>query len=107
MPSRQFLGRMARYGLVAFTVVAGSLLIGILGYRLTEGMSWLDAYLNAAMILGGMGPVDQLHTTAGKLFAGAYSLFSGIVFLVAAGLLIAPIVHRVLHKFHYAEDSDG
>jgi hypothetical protein len=77
-----------------------SWLIGILGYRELEGMAWIDAILNAAMILGGMGPVDPLKTDAGKLFASFYALFSGIVFLVVASLLVAPIFHRLLHHFH-------
>ena len=93
------------YGLrphhVAMAVIAGSLVIGILGYRYIEGMRWIDAYLNAAMLLGGMGPVDpQLKTTAGKLFAGAYALYAGMVVLVAASILIAPVFHRVIHRFH-------
>lgn len=104
---RAFLSRMIRFGFIAIGVVVGSLLVGILGYRWAEGMSWLDAYLNAAMILGGMGPVDPLHTTAGKLFAGAYSLFSGIIFLVVAGLLFAPLAHRLLHIFHYGETDSA
>jgi hypothetical protein len=70
------------------------------GYHWLEGLSWLDAYLNAAMILGGMGPVAELHTASGKVFAGAYALFSGVVFLVGMGLLLAPVVHRALHRFH-------
>ena len=81
-------------------IVTGSWLFGTLGYRFTEGMAWLDALLNAAMILGGMGPVDALHTAAGKLFAAMYALFSGIIFLVAVGVLVTPIVHRLYHRFH-------
>jgi len=69
-------------------------------------MAWVDATVNAAMILGGMGPVNELHTNAGKLFAAAYALFSGIVFLVAIAVLLAPVVHRFLHRFHIDLDSD-
>jgi hypothetical protein len=68
--------------------------------RILEGLSWLDAFLNAAMILGGMGPVDPVRTSAGKLFAGCYALYSGLVVLVTAGLILAPIAHRILHRFH-------
>jgi len=75
---------------VGFLLMAVSWFIGILGYRLLEGFSWIDSTLNAAMILGGMGPVNELHTTAGKIFASCYALFSGIVFLVSVGVLLAP-----------------
>jgi hypothetical protein len=97
---RAFLFRLGRFAGAAFLLVVASWVIGILGYRALEGMSWIDATLNAAMILGGMGPVDPLHTNAGKLFASFYALFSGIIFLVALGVLIAPILHRLLHQFH-------
>ena len=70
------------------------------GYHWLEGLSWLDAFVNAAMILGGMGPVAELHTANGKLFAGIYALFSGMVFLVVAGIVFAPVVHRAMHRFH-------
>ncbi|MGH2626767.1 MAG: hypothetical protein ACRDHY_08980, partial [Anaerolineales bacterium] len=80
----QFMRRLAGHGLLAFGLVAGSLGIGILGYHGFEGLSWLDSLLNASMILGGMGPVDRLHTAAGKMFASFYALFSGMVFLAAA-----------------------
>ena len=104
---RAFYRRVSRYTGIALLTVGLSWLIGILGYRLFEGMSWIDATLNAAMILGGMGPVDTLHTDAGKLFASFYALFSGIVFLVSVGVLIAPLFHRLLHEFHLeAEDAD-
>ena len=95
-----FVRRVMRHALVALAVIAGSLLIGILGYRLAEGLSWLDSLLNASMILGGMGPADTLHTTAGKLFASFYALYCGVVFLVVAGILLAPIMHRLMHKVH-------
>ncbi len=95
-----FFKRVVRYAAGACLLVAVSWLIGILGYRLLEGLPWIDSILNAAMILGGMGPVDQLHTTEGKLFASFYALFSGIVFLVSVGVLLAPIIHRLMHQFH-------
>ena len=101
-----FLRRLASHGGVAVLMVAGSLSMGMLGYHLFEGLSWLDALLNASMLLGGMGPVDQLHTEAGKLFASFYALFSGLIFLVIAGVLLAPVFHRILHHFHLDESND-
>jgi len=98
---RQFVRRVFRHFSFAVALIAGSLLIGILGYRYFEGMRWIDAYLNAAMLLGGMGPVGpDLQTTAGKLFAGAYALYAGMLVLVAASILIAPVFHRFVHRFH-------
>ncbi len=105
LPRRAFLFRLGRFAGAAVLLVSISWLIGILGYRILEGMSWIEATLNSAMLLGGMGPVDTLHTDAGKLFASFYALFSGIVFLVSVGVLIAPILHRFLHQFHLAEDK--
>jgi hypothetical protein len=78
----------------------GGLVIGMIGYAATEGMSFTDAFVNAAMILSGMGPVDQLHTTAGKLFAGFYAILSGLIIIIGAGFVLSPIAHRVLHRFH-------
>jgi hypothetical protein len=77
----------------------------MVGYAAFEGLGWLDAFLNASMLLGGMGPVEQPRTTGGKLFAGAYALYSGLVFLVAAGIVLAPVVHRQMHHFHLDEDA--
>lgn len=75
--------------------------LGVAGYHFTEHMPWIDALVNAAMILGGMGPVDSLHTTSGKLFASFYALFSGLVFITTAGILLAPAMHRMMHRFHW------
>jgi hypothetical protein len=75
-------------------------------YHWVEGLDWPDAFLNAAMLLGGMGPVNQLHTTAGKWLAGAYALFAGLVFIVLAGIMLGPVVHAVLHKFHIERGDD-
>jgi hypothetical protein len=94
---RRFLKRMFFHFLFASAIVFASLGIGIAGYRITEGLSYLDALLNASMILGGMGPVNELHTSAGKLFASFYALFAGMLFLVVAGIMIAPMAHRLLH----------
>ena len=102
----QFMRRVGHFAGWAFLLMAVSWFIGILGYRLLEGFSWIDSTLNAAMILGGMGPVNELHTTAGKIFASCYALFSGVVFLVSVGVLLAPIVHRLLHQFHLKSDED-
>ncbi len=85
-------------GLVGF-----SLSLGILGYHFIAGLKWVDSLLNAAMILTGMGPVDALNSDAAKLFASAYALFSGVVFITATGILLTPIFHRVLHRFHIEE----
>lgn len=76
------------------------LVIGVASYAKFEGMSMVDAYVNAAMILSGMGPVGELKTTGGKLFAGTYAIFSGLVIVIATGFILAPIFHRVLHRFH-------
>lgn len=104
-PRPMFMKRMLRYLGLSFGIIAGSLAIGILGYHFTERLSWLDSLLNASMILGGMGPVDAVRTTAGKWFASFYALFSGMVLLVAVGLLIAPVFHRFLHRFHLEIDE--
>jgi hypothetical protein len=99
--------RIAQSGGLASSVVFAALFLGVSGYHWIEGIPWVDAILNAAMILGGMGPVAELHTTAGKLFAAAYALFSGLMFIVVAGLLFAPVIHRFLHKFHLEGDREG
>ena len=99
------MGRLALYTAVAASLVLGALGVGMLGYHDLENLPWIDSFLNASMILGGMGPVNELHTEAGKLFAGLYALFSGLVFLVGAGLVLAPMVHRLLHRFHFEADS--
>ena len=106
LPKKDFLRRVGRYSLFALSLVTISWTVGILGYRMFEGMSWLDAILNSAMILSGMGPVNQLYTDAGKLFASFYALFSGIVFLISVGVLTAPIIHRFLHQFHLRAMED-
>jgi hypothetical protein len=102
----RFLSRLAASVVMAGAVIAVSLLGGMLGYHHFEAMSWTDAYVNAAMILSGMGPVGQLNTTAGKIFAGSYALYSGLVIIVATGIILAPVVHRVLHQFHLDDDDD-
>jgi len=102
---RLFAMRMARHGAVAVGLLAISLFGGMAGYAGFEHLNWTDAFLNASMILGGMGPVNVPGTEAGKLFAGSYALYSGLVFIVAAGLVIAPVAHRLLHRFHWMGSS--
>ncbi len=84
----------------ALALLLGSLAVGMAGYSLLEGLSAADAFLNAAMLLGGMGPVNPPLTTAGKVFAGLYALYAGLVFIVSAALLFTPVLHRVIHHFH-------
>ena len=105
LPRAEFLRRLARHGGIAALLLVGSLALGVLGYHALGGLGWVDALLDAAMILGGMGPVDELRTAAGKLFASFYALYSGIVFLLAAGILFAPAFHRFLHLFHLGADD--
>src|SRR5579864_8966519 len=100
LPRRAFVRRMVGHALFALAFVAGSLAVGVAGYHHFEGMPYIDSLLNASMLLGGMGPVGEIHSVAGKLFASAYALFAGIGFLVVAGVLFAPVIHRFLHKFH-------
>jgi hypothetical protein len=100
LPFRRFIRRLLLHGLAALAITVVALGIGILGYHLTEGLPPLDSLLNASMILGGMGPVNAIQTDAGKLFASFYALFSGMIFLGIAGILLAPIAHRLLHWMH-------
>lgn len=88
------------FGVIA---IVSSLCLGMWGYAQFEKMSWIDAYVNAAMILSGMGPVSELKTDAGKIFAGSYALFSGIIFLVIIAIILTPIIHRIIHKLHMKE----
>jgi len=103
----KFLTRVLWHVLAAAVTLILSLGVGVLGYHVTEHLSWIDALLNALMILGGMGPVDPIRTVAGKLFASFYSLFSGIVFLVVVGVLVASVVHRFLHQMHLVREEPG
>ena len=103
LPRRLFIRRAINHLLLGILTIFISLMIGILGYRFIEGMSWIDSLLNASMILGGMGPVGEMHKDAGKFFASMYALFSGIIFLITVGIIIAPSVHRFLHSLHIDE----
>jgi len=97
---QRFLVRLAHSGIIAVALIAVSLFIGMLGYHNLEELGWLDAFLNAAMLLGGMGPVDMPVTAGGKLFAGLYALYCGLAVILVAGVILAPVAHRILHKFH-------
>ncbi len=101
----QFARRVAGHLLVGLGVIGASLMLGMAGYVAFEDLPWMDAFLNAAMLLGGMGPVDMPQTEAGKLFAGSYALYAGLVLIVVAALLISPVIHRVLHRFHWEQAS--
>jgi hypothetical protein len=102
----EFIRRLAQHGLIACVIVAIALTIGVLGYRFSGGLPWVDAILNASMILGGMGPVAVLQASGAKLFASAYALFSGLIFIAVAGVLFAPIFHRLLHHFHMDDEDE-
>ena len=95
-----FARRLGGSLLIAAVLIGVSLTIGMFGYRATEKMAWIDAFVNAAMILSGMGPLAPLQTWGGKLFAGLYALYSGLLLIAVAGIILAPVVHRVLHRFH-------
>ena len=105
----EFAGRVARNAALATALIAASLGVGVVGYHLTAGLGWVDSLLNASMILTGMGPVDQLSSDTAKVFASFYALFSGVAFLTIVAVLMAPLVHRFLHRFHLEladEDDD-
>jgi hypothetical protein len=102
---RRFLQRMATHTALAIVVVALSVGIGMSGYMRLEHLDWRDAFLNSAMLLGGMGPVDVPKTPDGKLFAAFFALYAGLVVLVVVGVLMAPVVHRFLHRFHWSDES--
>jgi hypothetical protein len=100
-----FAQRLTRNGLIGLALLAFSLGVGMLGYHFLENLSWIDALLNASMILGGMGPVTPLQTNAGKIFASFYAIYSGVILLAAVGVLVAPILHRFLHHFHLMDEK--
>lgn len=105
MSRNKFFRRLAAHVAAAVVLLVGSLLLGMAGYQYFEALDWRDAFLNAAMLLGGMGPVETPQTSGGKLFAGLYALYAGLAFLIVAGILFAPVVHRLLHRFHW--DGNG
>jgi hypothetical protein len=101
IPRMRFARRLALHAAAAVVLLLSSLGIGMLGYSYFEHLPWLDGFLNSAMLLGGMGPVDRPRTAGGKLFAGLYALYAGLVFIVTAALVVSPVLHRLLHKFHW------
>ncbi len=104
---RQFYFRLARFASYAMVLGIVSLIIGMVGFRLLEDQTWPEAFLNAAMLLSAMGPVGEPNTDAGKIFAGCYALYCGLVFLFTVGLLVTPVAHRLLHVFHADPDDES
>jgi hypothetical protein len=104
-PFTHFLRRLGQNLLVASVAIGFSLGLGMLGFRHFEAMSWRDAYVNAAMLLSGMGPMKTDLTETGKIFAGTYALYSGLVFIIVAGVVIAPVLHRLFHALHLEEQN--
>ena len=105
VPVSVFMRRMAVHLGIAMLLIVGVLFMGIAGYHWLAGLSWVDALLNASMILGGMGPVNLLTNTTAKVFASVYALFSGLVFIAIMGILFAPMMHRMLHAFHMEDEE--
>jgi hypothetical protein len=101
-----FYRRLTINGVTAIVLVLASLFVGMGGYHFIAGLAWIDAFQNAAMILSGMGPVDELHDNGAKLFAGLYAIYSGLALIATAGVTIAPILHRFLHRFHLEDEAD-
>lgn len=109
LPRKVYLQRLIRSACLGLGIIVGSLLVGMLGYHHFEKMSWVDSFVNAAMILGGMGPVGQIQTDAGKIFAGFYALYCGIALITILGIVFAPVIRRFLHKYHleFMDDDEG
>jgi hypothetical protein len=106
LPWKRFAKRVVRHLGIASAAMAVALGVGIVGYHFLNAMPWIDAFVNASMILGGMGPVGELKNNAAKMFAGLYALFAGVVFIAVAGVTIAPFAHRLLHRFHLDEGDE-
>lgn len=106
LPAHRFFWRVAGFVGVSASVVGAALGVGVLGYHHFGGLPWIDALVNASMILGGMGPVDPITSRAGKLFVSAYALFSGLLFIGAASLVLTPFVHRIMHTLHLEDDVE-
>lgn len=107
LPPKQFAARLGRNFAAALLLIGASLAAGMVGYSSLEGMGWIDAFANASMILSGMGPLGPLQTPGGKIFAGAYALFSGMILIVATGVVLAPVLHRMMHQFHVEDNEKG
>ena len=105
LPRKVYYRRLAHHAALGLAVIIVSLGIGMAGYHIFEKLSWVDAFVNAAMILSGMGPVATLQTDGGKIFAGCYALFSGLTLIAILGIIFAPVVHRALHKFHLEDEG--
>ncbi|MBA3727298.1 MAG: hypothetical protein H0W86_12915 [Armatimonadetes bacterium] len=103
---REFAARAITHVILAFCLLGLALGIGVAGYHFVCGLSWIDSLYNASMILGGMGPANELQTDSGKAFASFYALFSGLFFIAIAGFIIAPFAHRMLHHFHWDESLE-
>src|SRR5688500_14213634 len=102
----EFAQRMLRYGLMTTGIILSSLVMSMLGYHYLESLSWIDSLLNASMILVGMRPVNTLQTSAGKIFASLYALYSGIILLASVGILVTPVFHRFMHRFPLELEDD-
>ncbi len=107
LPRQDFMRRLLRNAALAAALIVFSLGLGMIGYRVFVGLTWTDAFLNASMILTGMGEITTLDTSGGKIFAGLYAIFSGVAFLTIIGVLVAPVVHRFMHRFHLALDEEA
>ena len=107
LPRKVFVQHLIANAVLGVGVIIGSLFIGMLGYHHLEKMSWVDAFVNASMILSGMGPVSNLQTDAGKIFAGCYAIYSGIALISILGIIFAPVIRRFLHKYHLEYMDDG
>jgi hypothetical protein len=105
IPRTLFVKRLLRHSVGAFALLLVSLIFGMWGYEHYENLPWRSAFLNSAMLLGGMGPVDPPTTDGGRLFAGFYALYAGLAFLIGAGVIFTPILHRLMHKLHWEEDQ--
>ncbi len=107
LPRAAFYRRLANNALIAAALLLAFLVLGIFGYHFFEKYAWIDSLLNASMILGGMGPVDRIQSFGGKCFASFYAIFSGVVFLGVFAVLIAPVLHRFLHRFHLDSENEN
>jgi hypothetical protein len=105
LPRKVYYRRIVRNAGLGAVVIAVSLGLGMIGYHTFENLPWIDAFLNASMILSGMGPVASLQTDGGKIFAGCYAIYSGLALIAILGIIFAPVIHRFLHKFHLEDEG--
>jgi hypothetical protein len=105
LPRRVYYQRLVRHAAMGIAIIFVSLGLGMIGYHTLEKLPWIDAFLNSAMILSGMGPVASMQTDAGKLFAGCFALYSGIALVTILAIIFAPVIHRFLHKFHLEDEG--